>query len=439
MVERKQKETNWLTRVQEQSWEPEILISGFVLFALFQIPSLLKDLNLFLNNNSIEIFSQGNVDDTLTAMLTVSNGWLIFGFSTHLFLRSIWVAFIGLSYVYKDGIDFSKLKFQPEYKKGIKKNSDYVEIIHKLEKACSATFAISFLWFLCILGATFAVLVIGGIINILLYFLPSKTSGTDWVDLTLSTIFLVHIFDFVTLGALKRIKYVSKVYYPIYTLISYLTLSPLYRGIYYGFVSNHKWWKVALFMLLFAASSIILVFAMRENRNLINTMVFEVRADKHQLFYGHYENLAVGGAYSRNIILNSDIIEDDVLQVFIVHRTGYEKQSIMKLCDYENRAAQDSVDLDDLKMDCLDQFYDLKIDGELVQSKFLFHKHQKSKQEGLITYLDIAHLDKGMHVLELIYHIWNDEEAKHQPSVRAYVEFYKMRQTASKAANHGEE
>jgi len=426
MEDKKPKETNWLTRIQEQSWEPEILISGFVLFALFRIPPLLQDLNLFLNNNSVEVFSQGNVDENLTALLTISNSWLILGFSVHLFLRSIWVAFIGLSYVYKNGIDFSKLKYQPEFKKEIVKNSDYVDIIHKLEKVCSATFAISFLWFLCVLGATFALLIIGGVINIFIHFFPKQAADTSWLDPVLSFIFFVHIFDFVTLGALKRIKYVSKVYYPIYKIISYLTLSPLYRGIYYGFVSNHKWWKVATFMLIFAASSFFLTFAIRENENLIDIMVFKTLADKHQLFHGHYENLA-DGAYSRNIILPSDVVEDNVLRVFIVHRTGYEKQSIMKLCDYENSAAQDSLVLDDLKMDCLDQFYDLKVDGQLVETDFLFHKHQKSKQDGLIAYLDIAHLEKGVHVLELIYHVWNDEDKKHKPSVRAEVEFYKVR------------
>ena len=33
----------WLKRIQEQSWEPEILISGIVLFALTQFPPLIRE------------------------------------------------------------------------------------------------------------------------------------------------------------------------------------------------------------------------------------------------------------------------------------------------------------------------------------------------------------------------------------------------------------
>lgn len=419
-------ERNWLNRIQEQSWEPEILISGFVLFALFRVPPLLEDLNLFLNNNSIQVFSRGNVDENLSALLTVSNGWLIFGFSAHLFLRSIWVAFIGLSYVYKEGIDFSNLKYQTVFRKEITRNSNYVDIIHKLEKACSTTFAISFLWFLCVLGVTFSLLIIGGIINLLIYFLPDQIGNMNWIDPLINVFFFIHIFDFVTLGVLKRVKYVSYIYYPIYMLISYLTLSPLYRGIYYGFVSNHKWWKVALFMFTFAASSIFFAFAVRENKNLIDMMVFRVNKDKHRLFYGHYENLA-NGAYSRDIVLPSDMIEENVLRVFIVHRTAYEEESIKKLCDYETRILQDSVDIDGLNMECLEKFYDLKIDGTLVETSFLFHQHQKSNQDGLITYLDVVNLDRGKHLLELVYNRWDDEKSEFKPRVMAKVEFYKVR------------
>jgi len=421
-------ERNWLVRIQEQSWEPEILISGFVLFALFRVPPLLEDLNLFLNNNSIQIFSRGNIDENLSALLTVSNGWLIFGFSCHLFLRSIWVAFIGLNYVYKDGIDFSKLKYQSVFTKEITKNSNYVDIIHKLEKACSATFAISFLWFLCVLGVTFSLLIIGGFINLLIYFVPDQMGNTNWVDSFINVFFFIHIFDFVTLGVLKRTKYVAYIYYPIYMLISYLTLSPLYRGIYYGFVSNHKWWKVALFMFIFATSSIFFTFAERNNTNLIDMMVFSVNNDKYELLHGHYENLAEG-AYSREIILPSDVIEGDILRVFIVHRTAYEEESIKKLCDYETRIVQDSVDIDEVKMDCLQQFYDLKIDGKLIETSFLFHEHQKSNQEGLVAFVDIANLDRGIHALELVYNRWDEEKLKYKPRVIAEVEFYKVKQT----------
>lgn len=46
----------------------------------------------------------------MIAVLKVANVWLIGGFMIHLLLRSIWVALVGLSYVYKNGVDITHLK-----------------------------------------------------------------------------------------------------------------------------------------------------------------------------------------------------------------------------------------------------------------------------------------------------------------------------------------
>jgi hypothetical protein len=100
----------WLLRVQEQSWEPEILVSGIVLYGLFQLPALLERLQHFLSHFSFEVFSGGTADESMIAVLKVANVWLIGGFMVHLLLRSIWVALVGLSYVYKNGVDITHLE-----------------------------------------------------------------------------------------------------------------------------------------------------------------------------------------------------------------------------------------------------------------------------------------------------------------------------------------
>ena len=54
-------------------------------------------------------------------------------------------------------------------------------------------------------------------------------------------------------------------------------------------------------------------------------------------------------------------------------------------------------------------------------------QHQKSNQDGLITYLDVVNLDRGKHLLELVYNRWDDEKSEFKPRVMAKVEFYKVR------------
>jgi hypothetical protein len=416
------KSQSWLERVQEQSWEPEILISGIILFGLFQIPPYIEQAMFYLENYSHLIFSGGTVDEGLGALLLTANIWLIIGFTTHLIGRSIWVAFVGMSYVYKDGIILSNLKYQENFKKAIAKNSDYKLLILRLERFCSRIFAISFLLFMCVVGISFFLVVVGFLIVLGLEFIPDFERFSPFIDPVITIVSLIYFIDFVGLGVLKRIPVFSKIYYPFYKVMSYLTLSPLYRSIYYGIVTNHKPWKVGLSMLAFAVITFLMGNNLRNEENFLDIMIFKTKSDDEEIYFGHYENL-YGDHPSQRIQITSDVIESEVLRVFVVHRTQYEQEQILPLCNYDSLIEQEEIDKDSLVLECLTQFYDLKIDDAEVSENFLFHKNHRSGQVGLFAYLDISELEKGLHRLSLYYNFVVEGEEK--PTEMAIVEFYK--------------
>ena len=413
-------DSSWLARMQEQSWEPEIIISGIVLFALYQMPDLIRQLQHFLINNGFYVFSSGTVDDLLISLLLVANIWLVIGFTTHLLLRSVWVAYVGLSFVYKKGIRTDQLRFRKPYPGLLFRDSGFSRTIHRLERLCSTTFAISFLLFMCILGAFFALTLLAVVIAFSLWVFPNYRSF-EWVDPILLTIILFLLIDFVSLGWLKRIPYFSRAYYPFYRLMSWLTLSPLYRRIYYGLVSNHSKWKAGLLIFIFIAISIFLTFSIRSNSNIADFMLFRLDSkDEKSMYSGHYQNL-MEDEPSNIVQVPSDIISDQTLRVFLVHRTAFETTHIKPLCDYDNRV--DTMPKPVLKMECLETFYDLNLNGKKVETDYHYIKAPKTRQEGLVTYVDIAHLDKGMHDVSVIYNFWEDSTSYSQNV--ATVEFYK--------------
>lgn len=412
---------HWLARVQEQSWEPEIIISGIVLYALYQIPDIIGRLEHFLTNYSWPIFSAGSADEVLISLLIVANVWLIIGFTVHLFLRSVWVAYVGLSYVHKDGIRVSRLRFRERYNQLLFKDAGFRNNIIRLERVCSTSFAVSFLLFMCVLGAFFALSVVALLISLYVTLFPDQGSF-PWLDPVLTIIALVFIIDFVTLGWLKRIPYFSKVYYPVYRLMSWLTLSPLYRRIYYGLISNLPKWKAALGMIGFIVASIFMVFSIRTETNVADVLSLRLsNTAERSMFPGHYEDL-MDDRPSNTVQIPSDVIQDNHLRVFVVHRSAFEERYIKPLCDYEAR--KDSVDQDALKLECLDAFYDLKLDSQLVATDFVYFHNARTNQEGLLAYLDIAHLDKGRHDLSVVYNFY-DEEGKYNDREVAVVEFFK--------------
>ncbi len=418
-----EKHRNWLQRVQEQSWEPEILISGIVLFALFQIPPYIEQANAYLDINSGQLFSGGNVDETLAAILLAANYWLIIGFSTHLVGRSIWAAFVGLSFVYIDGVRVDRLKYPENFKRVIAKTSDYKNLIIRLEKFCSTVFAASFLVFMCVVGvfvfigwigfAAFVYLELGGELNMI----------DKYADPFLQVLGIVYLIDFIGLGIIKRIPLINRIYFPFYRVMSFLSLSPLYRSIYYGFVTNHKWWKVTIAMLFFCFGTLVMVWAIREKPDLLRTTELTINYGEDYVAALNYANLAEGKP-SKRLIFESDIIERNVAKVMIVHGSEYEEEYILKQCNYEEALAIEGVAYDSLLMTCLENFILLELDGEYIYPKYFYTEDRTFDRRGLLTYLDLSVYSRGIHEIRLYYLLDEGEDGIDTMRV-ADVEFFK--------------
>lgn len=403
MAQHKKEMPRWLARIQEQSWEPEILISGIVLLALFQLPPKFMELREYLIKFSYPIFYTGTIDDTLTNVMRLAVYWLIVAFSAHLMFRSIWVAFVGLSYVYPGGIKKSKLYYAKRYMKHIRADQDPLDKIKKLESLCSSMFALGFLFFMIVFGFLVAFLIIT------VFFLCIVQISPDFayygiIDKVFISLFLIYIIDFISLGLLKRIPYISAIYYPLYRFLSFITLSFLYRDVLYHFISNHKKWKVFLFVLIFTSISIFADVASRNKFDLLNDIeINRLTKDKQVMFTEHYENLAKTDIIYR-IQIERDIIKDDFLKAFIAHNSVNETFRMKDSCFVNDTVYALSASLSDsIKLSCLNNFYLLQVDDSVFTSDYYFMKHPKTNQPGLMAYLDVSYLDKGMHKLHLLY------------------------------------
>jgi len=424
---------NWLQRLQEGSWEPEILISGIVLYGLFQLFPLIAELDHYLEHYGLIIFSSGNINESITALLTVSVVWLITGFISHLLLRSVWAAFIGLSYVYGEGVQLHRLKLGPRFHRHLSGKLEYEPQIIRLEKICSSLFAISFLIFMNLLGLLFFVMLFSSLIAIWMEFFPEQYDFT-WLDWVLIPVLLIYLLDYLTLGWLKRLPYFSKAYYPLYRVMGLMTLAPLYRNIYYGFATNQKPWKVILFLATFTISSIVGVRYLQESASRGSTartspqLALDLRPalDASGAMYpGHYRDQMGDDEPSNKIWIPSARVEGQVLEAFVVHRTTDEERLIKPSCHYDSLSQLEGIDLDSLKLACLKQFYQLKVDNQEVDAEIYYLVNRQTRQDGLMSYLDISSLPRGGHVLSLYYRFFSESRGETLIDRVADLEFYK--------------
>jgi len=397
----RRKKPEWLTRVQEHSYEPEILISGVILFALLQIPAELDRLQNFLQYKSFSVFYTSNIDEFIIVGLKIAVIWLIVGFAIHLIFRSIWIAFVGLSWVFPKGIKPEKLKLSGKYQQIINRLPTFTQSVQKLERICSMIFASIFLFFMAAVGIIVYNIILGLFFFTLFIIFPFLEAYNQQVNylLLLFVLFTVglYLIDFISLGYLKRIPYFRKVYYPVYRLMSAITLAPLYRSIYYGLVSNLNRFSIFIGLFLYTAITFFIAYILLDTRNYFAQ--YNTLGGNENVYAGHYENLYEDNP-SNVIQIQSDIVEDQVLRVFMVYNTWYFTYfERIHDWEYENiTSVPDSVLFDDIN-----QEFSLNIDDIAIDKPTWYrHNRDKTSQYGFLTWVDIGHLERGPHRLDFI-------------------------------------
>lgn len=240
----------WLEKLQQESWQLELLISGFALFGIYSSRILIADFGLYIEND----ISSDNLKSLVKPFFIILKvGWVIFFFNLlgHVIMRGLWIGAIGLRYVSQE-IEYDKFNYSDIFTNFLKKKvGSYDDWIERLEMLCSVIFAYTFLLFALFMSLViFFVPII--IIRLLFELFLNDYALNSIFGLTVLAyvgIGLFVLFDLITLGGLKRIKEksISKIYFYIYRFYSTITLSFLYRPLLYNFI-DHPYTKKLFYL-----------------------------------------------------------------------------------------------------------------------------------------------------------------------------------------------
>lgn len=253
MAERSNKRTKeffkeWLEKLQQESWQLELLISGLALFGIWESRAMLDGFGDYIELNASGALS-GLVNNFYT-FLRIS--WIIFFLNLliHIIVRGLWIGAIGLRYVSGD-IDYKALGYTERFEKFLVKNvGDFDDYIEKLEKLSSIIFSFTFLLLFFFLSILSLLAFMGLVIQFF-------SKGLDIENTTLAVSFgmsmfllcLIVFIDFITFGSLKRVDspFFTKIYYWIYRLLGVLTLSFLFRPLFYNFIDDKYTRRLVIF------------------------------------------------------------------------------------------------------------------------------------------------------------------------------------------------
>ena len=143
-----------LQRLQEESWQLELIISGFAIFGLFTAVEPINEAAELAQSK------QQIVKFIILIIAVVSCAILIFNLLLHVVLRGLWIGALGLRYVSGD-IDYDTLNYSDKFTNYLKKKvGSFDKYVATLENYCSVMFAISFLLIFYVLSLTFSIITI---------------------------------------------------------------------------------------------------------------------------------------------------------------------------------------------------------------------------------------------------------------------------------------
>lgn len=407
-----------LEKLQEESWQLELLISGFAIFGLFYAYNPLETINREAQNDKEMLIFFGSM------IVLVSISILIFNLLLHVILRGLWIGALGLRYVSGD-IDYKKLNYSQKFTSYLKRKvGSFDNYIGKLENLCSVIFAISFLLIFYVLAFAIVMLTITGIA---LYFLGndnlsnciSKGIGIPLMIFVVIGMFLT-FFDFVTQGLLKKKQWISKIYFPFYWVFSFLTLSFLYRPLVYNFLDNKYGKRVSFILIPFYILIMILTSfsyqksnfleinymdTVRSNNIVASSRNYEDLLLKSDLFIDNFaiQSKVITEPYLKVIFSFSDRVEDRIFKFNESLKPKEDKRGLQSGMQFGsikfNKTKQDSLRIEYLKT--FNKIYNIKIDTTYYNTDFIITKNKDDKF-GFETYIKINHLKEGKHIVDFV-------------------------------------
>jgi hypothetical protein len=455
----------WLDKLQEESWNLELIISGFSIFGLFKAKEFLETAGTVFDANdyapdSLMVWFMLFYYTIYTSVL-ISIGFLLL----HVFLRALWIGAIGIRYVSGE-IDYSYLNYNAKITNYLKKRlGTFDDYILKLEKASSLIFGYTFLLILISCSVVFYFLFLWIVGNTFRVFIGNTSFNwiTDWVIMFLYLLALIIIIDFFTGGAIKKIrnKRFASIYIIFNKVVTWITLSFLWKPLYFNLVDRKKTkWLIYFVIPIFA----IIFFRMSISYNAYSIFPENLNSDSYKVFKTigfkekartsfqaqFYDNLRKQDEViqlmslpnnklatrsielfvrlsnnDENIILKKDsTIKEIAIKGFnsaLITESEYEKELLSreksvprKNNDYYKTEQQRYRENLQKMLHAAKKIYSVSINGEYIDNDsidILFHQQANQAEEGFLLFFYGENIEKGMNhlTLEKLYYDYNEK------------------------------
>ena len=410
----KSRSGEWLKELEVQSWQAELVMSGLIITGLFQMP------DLFIKWVEPSIIQSGETEYTFLNLASVffliGIDCMIVFFGIHLLFRGIWIALLGLNSVYPNGIDVKSANGMGEkyWIKAKEKYPNLTEYNMELDGNCSVIFSMATVTFIIVSSLSLIILVFYQLIRFLISIFPIIADHIIAIGIGIYLTFLVTSLLLRYLGK----KYpdserIEKIVNGFGVGTSVLFSLYVFRKPVGYITSIHTSNSKSKYGLVIAMIVSGFMGFMGGKQISQSSVFFDFETDKyftfnnkpHQILTYNYENLIQKEAPVYTPLIQSDVVTDDFLKVFIptvareVECMNFKEYGIVERFKMKNaqRQARDKV-----KLEVYKQFNRIYLNEvEIPNLEYQFYAHPQASEKGLLVYIPSQGFVKGKNTLEI--------------------------------------
>jgi len=407
--------------IHTRTFEAELLISGAVVFGLFQARPVLSR---FFDEMLVRL------DGPLRAVVLLGQTYIMLvvyallgAFLLHLILRAFWIGLVGLESVYPGGVQWDRVKAGPFFIENSRKTlgplSDFID---RVDDLCSLIFSFGFMMVIVFIYSTALVLVsaVAGFLASRLLFGGRWPAETSWVIFGSIVGFQV-VTNLVDRLIGPRVRTDGFAGRAIASLIRLsFAMSPLrWMGpITFTLGSNTSSTRVSVAsmvaMFTLTAGVIVVMFVQAGVIRFDSLLYFPTSLRADGVDPRHYRDLRDEGSIEPKMpTIQSDVVEGPYLKLVIPYFPRRHNPLIRERCPdvVPFRPSglvfgrPDPPDEPEYRstVDCLASLFPIEMDGTSLQDpRFEFTQDPVSGLEAIVTFIPLGNLEPGRHELLIV-------------------------------------
>lgn len=400
----------WLKKLEEESWQAELIISGLAIYGTFQLPELVEWLmDWCLASLSSDYFILLYLFFTY---LGFGAYMLIFIFLAHFVLRTVWIGLAGLNSVFPLGVNENSDNYSRHFIRQFRADhSGEQSRIRQLDDVCSILFGFGAQLVMIFMAINVDILVVGGILYLLEVLFGQLISNI--FGIVFFTIFITYSLAFLISNS-KKIRdkpFLQKWQYPVYKRFSAIYLHVFAKpASYIGMVfqtnlSMKRYAGMVVMIMFFVVSSFGFRFF---NYRFISFMrpelLYEHFERDDRLIPEQYANLRKDNRRLLSLELESDIISGELMRIFVPILSS-ESNQMTGLCGEPVTTGTEKERIQQKRehtMKCYQQMHRFYVNDSLYRSPDMIkYEHPNQEEAGILVYLPTANFKLGKNLLRV--------------------------------------